>query len=196
MDDMVRRFPEVTDNMNSKRNSGSRCWPAVAVLYLLAACAQPYAVSINNQAVYDPTGRLPDVDTIDADLQGCINLALRQQRLTNAAELTVLSCANSAIRRLENIGQLRQLRFLDLSNNQIVNITPLEELPVLSGLSLTNNRIIDIAPLLNLPALSSVSLTGNNGIPCQQLRQLASHLPGNLNAPQSCQDGAVSRQFR
>ncbi len=155
---------------------------------LLTSCSQPYTVSINNQAVYDPSGRLIDGSIVDADLQGCINLALRQQSLDNPAQLTVLSCANSEIRSLENIGQLSQLRFLDLSNNNISNITPLEDLPTLGGLSLINNQITDIAPLFNLPGLTSVSLLGNDGIPCQQIQALRSRLGANLNAPDNCRN--------
>lgn len=160
----------------------------VASLLFLASCAQPYTVSVNNQAVFDPSGRLIDGNTIDADLQGCINLAVRQQRLNSPAELTVLSCANSQIRNLENIGQLTRLRFLDLSNNNIANITPLEDLPTLGGLSLINNQITDIAPLFNLPGLSSVSLLGNDDIPCQQLQALRNQLGANLSAPESCRN--------
>ena len=153
---------------------------------LLLGCSQPLTVSINNQAVYDPSGRLIGSEVIDADLQGCINLAMQQQNLDSASELTVLSCANSEITNLENIGQLTRVRFLDLSNNNVSNLTPLEELPNVSGLSLTNNQITDIAPLLNVRSLTSVSLLGNNGIPCEQLERLRQRLGTNLTAPQSC----------
>lgn len=155
---------------------------------MLAACSAPYTISVNNQAVYDPSGRLIDASTIDADLQGCINLAVRQQNLNDPSELTVLSCANSEIRSLENIEQLSQLRFLDLSNNAISNITPLEGLQLLGGLSLINNQILDIAPLLNMAGLSSVSLMGNNNIPCQQLQELQTRMGNNLLAPESCRN--------
>ncbi len=167
----------------------SKCYlmTILIVLLWLEACSQPYTISVNNQAVFDPSGRLIDATTIDADLQGCINLALQQQALNSLAELTVLSCANSNIRNIENIGQLSQLRFLDLSNNSISNITPLEDLKALGGLSLVNNRIYDIAPLFNMPGLSSVSLLGNDNIPCQQLNQLRSRLGTNLDAPLTCQ---------
>ena len=155
---------------------------------LLTSCAQSLTVSVNDQAVYDPSGRIVGSQALDADLQGCINLALRQQNLQSPAELSVLSCANSAIQNLENIGQLTQLRFLDLSNNNIINITPLEDLRVLGGLSLINNQINDIAPLLNIAGLTSVNLTGNNNIPCQQLQTLRNRMGNNLTAPQSCRN--------
>ena len=160
----------------------------ITTLQVLIACSQDYTISVNDQAVYDPLGRLITDEVVDADLQGCINLALRQQDLSSPAELTVLSCANSEIRVLDNIGRLVQLRFLDLGNNNISNITPLEDLPVLGGLNLMNNAIIDIAPLFNLPGLVSVSLLGNDQIPCTQLERLSARLGDNLTPPRSCRN--------
>lgn len=154
----------------------------------LLSCARPLTVSVNDQAVYDPRGRIIGSQALDADLQGCINLAMEQQQVNSPAELRVLSCANSEIRNLANIGRLQRLRFLDLSNNNIANLTPLEELPNLSALSLVNNRITDIGPLLNIQSLTSVSLLGNNTIPCQQLSQLRQILGNNLTPPDSCRN--------
>lgn len=158
----------------------------LAIAGTLAACTTPFTVTVNNQAVYDPDGRLAREVVSDADLQGCINLALRQQSLVDINALTVLSCNNSQITELDNISQLRNLRFLDLANNNISNITPLEGLLALSGLNLVNNQIIDIGPLLNIPALSTVSLLGNNGIPCAQVQQLQAKLGSSLTPPERC----------
>lgn len=159
-----------------------------ALIFVVCSCSQTYTISVNNNAVFDPSGRIIDTNTIDADLQGCINLAVRQQNLSDPSELTVLSCANSEIRNLENIEQLSQLRFLDLSNNNISNITPLEGLQELGGLSLINNEIIDIAPLFNMTGLTSVSLLGNDNIPCSQLQELQNRMGSNLLAPESCRN--------
>jgi len=158
----------------------------VLVILSLTACETPFTVSVNNQPVYDPDGRQASQTVVDADLQGCINLALRQQKLNDAADITVLSCANSQITGLENIGRLRSLRFLDVSNNNIVNITPLEDLHQLGGLNLMNNRIIDVSPLLNISSLATVSLSGNDNIPCEQLRLLELKLGNNLTRPANC----------
>ncbi len=160
----------------------------IALSLLLASCSQEFTVSVNDQAVYDPSGRLITDEVVDADLQGCINLALRQQNLSSPIELTVLSCANSEIRSLENIGRLVQLRFLDLGNNNISNITPLEDLQVLGGLNLLNNAVLDIAPLLNMPGLVSVNLGGNEQVPCVQLDQLAARVGENLTRPRNCRN--------
>lgn len=153
---------------------------------VLASCARPFTVSVNNQAVYDPSGRIDREAIADADLQGCVNLAMRQQNVTTPDQLTVLSCADSEVDNLDNISQLRQLRFLDLGNNLISNITPLETMTELGGLNLANNRIYDIRPLFALPSLSAVSLLGNDNIPCEQLNQLRERLSNNLTSPNNC----------
>ncbi|MEX2469332.1 MAG: leucine-rich repeat domain-containing protein [Pseudohongiellaceae bacterium] len=157
-------------------------------MLVLAGCGQGFTVAVNNQAVFDPEGRLLGGETIDADLQGCINHAMAQQGLQIPAELTVLSCAGSDIGNLENIGQLQRLRFLDLGNNAISNITPLEDLPALSGLNLSNNAITDIGPLFNMPALTTVDLSGNERIPCTQLNRLRERLGENLTPPTRCRN--------
>ncbi len=153
---------------------------------LMVSCSQQIAVSVNNRAVFDPNNRLPSGEALNADLQGCINLAMRQQMVTDPAQLSVLSCANSEINSLENVGRLISLRFLDLSGNKISNITPLETLQVLGGLNLANNEILDIAVLLNLKSLVSVSLDGNNNIPCSQIAALKAKLGNQLTEPQNC----------
>ncbi|MDP6414224.1 MAG: hypothetical protein QGG54_04220 [Gammaproteobacteria bacterium] len=171
--------------------SGTAFWTRLALLIwlsLFASCSQPFTVTVNDQAVYDPTGRLIGSEVSDADLQGCINLALQQQNVRNAEVLMVLSCANSEIQNLERIGQLVQLRFLDLANNNISNLTPLEELPLLGGLNLSNNLISNVGPLFNIPNLASVSLVGNNDIACDQLQLLHAKFGDNLTPPESCRD--------
>ena len=147
-----------------------------------------FTVSVNDQAVYDPTGRLISNEVVDPDLQGCINLAMQQQSITDVAELNVLSCANSEIADLSNISQLTELRFLDLGDNNISNITPLQELAKLSGLNLMNNFITEIGPLLNIASLTSLSLLGNDEIPCSQLDDLIAKLGDNLTAPENCRN--------
>ena len=143
---------------------------------------------MNNQAVYDPGGRLIEAEAASADLQGCINIALQQQGLQDAAELTVLSCPGAGIAQLDNIGRLTNLRFLDLGNNLVRNITPLEALRSLSGLNLANNQVDDIATLLNLDRLASVNLSGNTQVPCRQLDRLQQRLGADLQRPASCND--------
>ena len=161
---------------------------AAALLLLLSACSQNYTVSVNNQAVFDPTGRLFSGELADPDLQGCVNIAMQQQSTQNAGLLRVLSCGNSQVQTLGNIEQLTQLRFLDLDNNLIKDVSPLVGLRLLGGLNLMNNAVLDISPLLSMTNLTSVNLVGNDNIPCQQLLSLEERLGSNLSKPASCQD--------
>ena len=52
--------------------------PAFGIMFILSACSNPYTVSINNNAVFDPQDRLYTGEVRNADLQGCINFAMRQ----------------------------------------------------------------------------------------------------------------------
>ena len=161
---------------------------AAALLFSISACSQNYTISVNNQAVFDPTGRLFNGELADPDLQGCVNLAMQQQGTQNAELLRVLSCGSSEVDTLDNVGQLTQLRFLDLSNNFVRDLSPLQDLRLLGGLNLMNNEITDIGPLLNMTNLASVNLVGNNNIACQQLLALEDRLGSNLSQPESCRN--------
>lgn len=152
----------------------------------LSACSTPYTVSVNNNAVFDPQDRLYTGEVRNADLQGCINFALRQQEVESPDALQILACANSEVTELTNISTLGNLRFLDLGNNRIANLSPLERLTKLSGLNLNNNEIEDVSPLLRIKTLSSLSLEGNNSIPCADIEALKNRLGANFTAPLRC----------
>lgn len=178
------------NSRNQSVNSRSRACKlaAAGLLLFISACSQNFTVSVNNQAVFDPTGRLFNGELADPDLQGCVNIAMQQQSTQNAELLRVLSCGSSEVETVEAIGQLTQLRFLDLSNNLIRDLSPLQGLRLLGGLNLMNNEITDIGPLLNMTNLASVNLVGNNNIACQQLLALEDRLGSNLSRPQSCRN--------
>lgn len=158
----------------------------ILLALLTSACSTPYTVSVNNNAVFDPQDRLYTGEVQNADLQGCINFALRQQKLVNEEDLQVLACANSEVTELTNISRLGNLRFLDLGSNRIANLAPLERLTKLSGLNLSNNAIEDISPLLRMPTLRSLSLLGNNAVPCADVALLKEKLAANFTAPTQC----------
>lgn len=153
---------------------------------LVSACSSPYTVSINNNAVFDPQDRLYTGEVRSADLQGCINFALRQQKIENEDQLQVLACANSEVADLANISRLQNLRFIDLGKNRISNLTPLERLDRLSGLNLSDNLIEDISPLLRIQTLRSLNLAGNDSIPCRDVAELTRRLGANFTAPNAC----------
>ena len=157
----------------------------VGLMALSSACSQRYAVSINNQTVYDPRPNATAYRFADPGLQGCINLALQQPN-AELERITVLSCSGWEIENLEGISLLKALQFLDLSNNRISSVAPLSSLPRLSSLSLTNNRVRDIETLIAMKSLTSAVLTGNETISCSQLNTLATELGSNLQRPAAC----------
>ena len=158
------------------------------VISTVTACSTQFAVTVNEQTVYDPRLQEGSVAVTDANLQGCINLTLRQQRIADARELTVISCASSEVVSLNGLSQLEQLRFIDLADNQVSDLLPLSRLTRLSGLSIPNNRIRDISPLFDMQSLTAVILTGNNEIPCGQLDLLEEKLQSNLTRPDRCEN--------
>jgi len=186
----------MTAMLEKKQNCFDCYRPSVAVapvlallmVLVLSTCATKFQVTLNNQQVYNPTTGAGASQITDADLQGCINLALSQQGLNNPTEITVLSCANANISSVDGIIQLRQLRFLDLGGNNISNLTPIRVLSQLAGLNVADNPIIDIAPLLSMSGLSNVNLHGNDDIPCSQLDILRQRLGDNLTEPDTCQN--------
>ena len=153
-----------------------------------AGCNRQYLVTVNNQSVYDPRVPAGMLQLTDPSLQGCVNLALTQQNITDAFELGVLSCANAEVSDLRGIEQFRNLRFLDLASNNISDLQPLASLPQLSGLSIPYNPLTDISPLFDVSSLTAAILTGNSGLPCSQLDILEQRLGQNLTRPDNCQN--------
>ena len=152
-------------------------------LYLFA-CHRQFAVTVNSTPVYSPQNASNTAQVRDPDLQGCINLSLRQPG--NSANLLSLSCANAEVDDLRGLEDYPLLRFLDLGDNNISDLTPLERLPQLSGLNLPNNSLTDIAPLLEINSLRAVNLLGNERLPCDQIRILQLRLGNGLTAPAAC----------
>lgn len=157
---------------------------SILALIALAGCSQRFAVSINEQTVYDPRPNATGYRFSDPGLQGCVNFALQGGGAVET--LTVLACPGWEIDEIEGIGALNSLQYLDISNNRISSLAPLEALDRLSSLTITNNRVTDIAPLLSMPTLTSAVLTGNDNIPCGQLDDLSERLGNNLRRPIEC----------
>lgn len=160
---------------------------SIALLVLATVgCNRQFAVTVNSQTVYSPRPAATGVQMADSDLQGCINLALRQPNAPQPADLQSLSCANAGISDLRGLENFTALRFLDLAGNRISDLTPLNRLPVLSGLNLPDNPLRDIAALLTMNSLTVVNLSGTEQIPCDQLDALESRLGPSLSTPERC----------
>ena len=147
----------------------------------LSACSQKFAVSINDNSVYDPRPNQTSVRFSDAGLQGCVNRTAQQRNL-KVEDIKVMACPEWQIEQIESIGALKSLEFLDLQSNRIASLAPLTSLRNLRSISISNNRIRDITPLLRMATLTSATLNGNPNIPCQQIAQLRERLKNNLVA--------------
>lgn len=165
----------------------SLCVFTLTLTLSIAGCNRQFVVTVNNQSVYDPRTPAGLMQLSDPSLQGCVNLALVQQSIDNAADLEVLSCANAEVSDLRGIEQFGSLRFLDLAGNNISDLQPLAALPQLSGLSIPFNPLTDISPLFNISSLTAAILTGNSRLPCSQLDRLERRLGENLTRPDNCQ---------
>jgi Leucine-rich repeat (LRR) protein len=157
----------------------------ILALALISGC-NTYTLSLNNQPLYDPGNRLYTGEIKNADLQGCINFAIKQQNVKTSSELTILSCANSEISAVSDLTRLNQLRFLNLGNNKITDLKPLKQLRYLNGLNISNNSIKDIKPLLGLPSLITLNLIGNNEISCISIQKMTSKISRGLLKPERC----------
>ena len=154
-------------------------------LALISGCST-YTLSLNNQPLYDPGDKLYTGEIKNADLQGCINIAIKQQNVKTSSELTILSCSSSEISALSDLTLLSQLRFLDLGNNKITDLKPLEQLRYLKGLNISNNSVKDITPLLSLPSLVTLNLIGNNEISCASIQKMKNKMSRGLLKPGRC----------
>ncbi len=157
------------------------------VALLSSGCSQRFAVTLNDQTLYDPRVNAAEQHFADPGLQGCVNFALQQPNAT-LETLKVLACPGWEIENLDGIVTLAALQFLDLSDNRISSLAPLQPLRNLSSVSILNNRVTDIAPLLSMVTLTSATLTGNDNIQCRQLDALSDKLGQNLRRPADCRD--------
>lgn|GEM_PF-186568 len=165
--------------------AGLRVLVVTALALLASACSQRFAVSVNEQPIYDPRPNTTEYRFQDPGLQACVNIALQRPN-TSVDSITTLACPGWQIAVIEGIDALRALQHLDISDNNISSIAPLDALDNLSTLTASNNRISDIALLQSMATLTAATLNGNNNIPCQQLDALGQKLGGNLSRPQSC----------
>ncbi|MDO8272192.1 MAG: hypothetical protein Q7U82_09780 [Gammaproteobacteria bacterium] len=159
----------------------------ILIAMFCSSCSQRFAVTLNDQTLYDPRVNAGEQRFADPGLQGCVNFALQQPN-TTLETLKVLACPGWEIEVLDGMVELTALQFLDLSDNLISSLAPLQPLRNLSSISILNNRVTDIAPLLSMATLTSATLTGNDNIQCSQLDVLSNKLGQNLRRPVNCRD--------
>lgn len=154
---------------------------------LLSACSfNPYAISVNDNVLYSPSGIIVEEIVDDPGLQGCINAYLNDNPDASLETISQLSCTDSGISSLIGLNNIPNLNLLDVSNNRITDLSPVIYLTNLRVLRIANNSIRNINTLSNLSLLNFIDLSGNDLISCRQLDQLESRLRSSLRRPLSC----------
>lgn len=153
---------------------------------VISGCARKFSVSVNQQTVYDPRPSTSIVRVEDPGLQSCINLLVRQQQISDPAQIRVIACPSLEITTLAGIEALSGLRFIDLANNQLSNLDPLRRMNNLSSVNAPDNQLQDITGIMELATLTSAVFTGNPMIPCDQLDLLQARLAQGLIRSVDC----------
>lgn len=152
-------------------------------LGLLAGCGS-YDVTVNDRLVYTPKPLFSDYRIPDPALAGCVERAIADAKVSNAAQLRELACSGQSISSLSGLATFTGLSRLELSGNAITDLSPLSALTTLELLYLKDNRIVDPVPLYKLPALREVDLRGNADLLCPD--QAALFIPESVRLPQHC----------
>ena len=154
---------------------------------LLNACSfNPYAISVNNNVLYSPSGIIIEEVVEDPGLHGCINNYLDDNPDARLETISQLSCTDAGISSLLGLDNIPNLNLLDVSNNLIIDLSPVIYLEDLRVLRIANNAVRNINTLSNLSLLNFIDLSGNDQIPCRQLDQLESKLGSSLRRPFNC----------
>ncbi len=156
------------------------------MMLLLTTCARKYSVSVNQNTVYDPRGRITDVRFPDPGLQACVNMRIQQQQLESVEKITVLTCPSLEIRSLDGLQAVTNLEFLDVTDNRLTYLTDLRTLNNLRSVTASGNPLIDISALFGLPALNAAVFNNTSNIPCAHLDRLEQKLGENLIRPLQC----------
>ncbi len=166
-----------------------RIWMILMTATALTACTG-YAVSINDNPVYNPPTLLTDFRLPDAALHDCVQQTIEDQQVTEATQLTQLNCSSAGIESLAGLSTFTALRAISLNDNPLEDVAELRTLSRLEVLLLENNQIRSAEPLLSLLRLKEVDLRGNTALECRDARQLADNAEGKVHLPEHCTEAS------
>lgn len=152
---------------------------------LLSACSG-YAVTINNNPVYNPPALFTDFRLVDGALHDCVQQTIEDQQITQASQLTQINCSSAGISTLEGLSAFPALRAISLNDNAITDLSHLKPLSRLEILLLEDNDIRSAEPLLTLLRLEELDLSGNPNLACGDARQLKDNSEGEVVLPEHC----------
>jgi hypothetical protein len=140
-------------------------WPTILTLLLLTGCGS-YDFKVNERVVFTPKPLFTDYEIADTALNDCIKQAIVDNKISSAAQLSVLNCSHAGIGSLAGIETFTGLSQLKLSSNQFADLSHLVPLSSLEDLYLDNNEIVNATPLYDLMSLRQVDLSGNSSLLC------------------------------
>lgn len=166
-----------------------RLWMIFLPIAGLSGCAG-YAVSFNDNPIYNPPTLFSDYQIADRALQECVQQSIEDQSVTEAAGLTQINCSSAGIASLEGLATFRGLKAINLSDNELQEAGELKSLSRLEIVMLKNNRLESIEPLLGLLRLIELDVRGNDNLSCGDAQQLAEHSEGEVHLPDHCRDSS------
>lgn len=136
---------------------------------LLAGCLSNYAVTLNEQPMYEPPPLFSKFRLHDPALDTCVRQHIRDMRVHQPAELTKLSCTHAGISSLAGLELFDHIEQLQLDDNAISDVSPLAAIPRLKQLSLARNSVRNASALKVLINLDQLDLDGNQSLDCSGL---------------------------
>lgn len=151
----------------------------------IAGCSK-YALTVNDNVVYQPAPLFKDYTLADPQLRGCVAQTLLDQKITAASQLTRLVCTSAGISSLAGLSTFSQLEELNLNSNKLKSLDGIATLSKLHTLDVSDNQLTDGSALLTLLSLKQLQIDNNPDLPCGDLEQLASFSDGELYLPKQC----------
>lgn len=160
--------------------------PPLLLMLLLSACSK-YQLTLNDQVMYTPPPLFTHFSTEDLNLRNCLDQAIKDQKVTQPAQLTLLDCSNAGVTSIKGLEIFSGLKQINLAHNQLQDIAPLAAMTDLEVLVINHNQLKSAAALLNKPRLARLDMSDNPALDCDAVSQLATGFTGELRKPKQCQ---------
>jgi len=152
-------------------------------LSALCACSR-YAVSINENIIYQPPPLFSSYSIADVTLKQCVQNTIAENNLTKAERVLRLICPPGEIKSLAGLEVFDNLEYLGLSGNKVSNIKVVENMLRLKQLKLGQNNVEDFSPAKRLSHLLVFDARGNKDANCASLPQPTTN--ADFRFPQHC----------
>ena len=158
----------------------------LATLITLLAGCKGYSYTVNDREVFAPPRLFADYSLPDRALQDCVQQAIQDQSITQAADLKDLNCSKAGIADVSGLGAFPELRRLGLDGNAIASVAALGALKHLELLQLRDNRIPGFDTALCGKPGRKLALAGNEAFRCEDLERLRACGVELVDAPAHC----------